>query len=254
MAFGFTSQIAAPRHGVRGNFLRMHARVSTILVFLDDLPSSEGLLFTASNGSVLPRGGGKHRAVGSNCSGSPWKFHQRLMEYPPLTGGFSTSFLWTSQLKRSDRTANAPRRSPYSRAERLAADRRLGTPLIRRLASDSLGLMRLGVHGVLAVKYSSSDQPVGLEAEGGGLANNQVVQEADADGRGGSSYRLGQLAVGLRYALETQFSTRRPGTCRNSRSSLVTRRTPRLSACAAMRTSIAPIGRPFFSSAALMVP
>jgi len=55
--------------------------------------------------------------------------------------------------------------------------------------------MRLGALGDLAVKYSGSDQAVGLEAEGCGVADDQVVQEADSHGRRRGFGGLGQLTV-----------------------------------------------------------
>ena len=55
----------------------------------------------------------------------------------------------------------------------------------------------------------------------------------------------------LRYS---QLSMRRPGTLTNSRMLCVTSRTLRLSACAAMSRSIAPIICPFFSSVVRNLP
>ena len=40
-----------------------------------------------------------------------------------------------------------------------------------------------------------SEEAVGFEAERGGVADDQVVQETNADGRRRSLHRLGQLSV-----------------------------------------------------------
>ncbi len=59
-------------------------------------------------------------------------------------------------------------------------------------------------------------------------------------------------SVGIKR--HTQFSTLKPGTRLNSSTLLVTSRTLRLSACAAISKSIEPIGRPLFSRSALVWP
>ena len=48
------------------------------------------------------------------------------------------------------------------------------------------------------MKYPGSDQAVGLEAEGCGVADDQMVQEPDPDGRRRGFHRLRQLAVMVR--------------------------------------------------------
>ena len=85
--------------------------------------------------------------------------------------------------------------SPYPSTDRGRADRLLATAMIPRPASESSRLMWLGVLGALAVKFLGSDQPVGLEAEGRGVADDQVIQEAETYGRRSGFHRLGQLAI-----------------------------------------------------------
>ena len=51
---------------------------------------------------------------------------------------------------------------------------------------------------LLGLPSGESEQPVGPEAEGRGLADDQVVQEADADDVCGGLDSLGQFAVLIR--------------------------------------------------------